>query len=133
MNNTNQRRKDQLGMPFGTACGRLRKKIMFDLVRRLKENFCFRCGLEIESESDLTIEHKEHWLDSDPDLFWNLDNIAFSHSVCNTGYKRNGNLRRFRHGTFAEYENHGCRCDECKEWKRKKNKETRERRKNLPC
>ena len=70
-------------MPNGTACNRLLKLVLLDLLRRLKTNFCFRCKTEILSVEDLSLDHKEPWLDATPDLFWNLDNIAFSHRSCN--------------------------------------------------
>lgn len=57
--NTNERKAQQLGMPAGTAAGRLRKILMYDLLVRLNEHYCFRCGLSIDSSSELTIEHKE--------------------------------------------------------------------------
>ncbi|KKL25623.1 hypothetical protein LCGC14_2403400, partial [marine sediment metagenome] len=37
----------------------------------------------IDNIDDFTIEHKIPWLDNDSDLFWDLDNIAFSHNRCN--------------------------------------------------
>ena len=79
----NSRKASQLGMPLGTATGRLRKIILFNLLQRLGEDVCFRCGTGIETEEALSIEHKVPWLDSDASLFWNLNNIAFAHLSCN--------------------------------------------------
>lgn len=79
----NRRKSEQLGMPFGTACNRLRKAVLFSLLVRLKENVCFKCGKVIESADELSIEHKKVWLDVSADLFWDLSNIAFSHCACN--------------------------------------------------
>jgi hypothetical protein len=79
-----QKKSKQLGMPYGTACNRLRKSIMFDFMRRLGLDKCFRCGHAIVSTNDMSIEHKESWLDVSVDLFWDLDNIAFSHLSCNS-------------------------------------------------
>lgn len=73
----------QLGMSYGTAAHRLRKLVLFDALRRHDENVCFRCGLSIESAAELSIEHKQPWLDVSADLFWDLSNIAFSHLCCN--------------------------------------------------
>jgi hypothetical protein len=80
----------QLGMPFGTACGRLRKEVMFELVKEVGKNFCFRCGEPIESSRDLTLDHKEPWRHSEnaKDLFFSVANIAFSHWKCNTSARR---------------------------------------------
>jgi hypothetical protein len=87
----NRKKSAQLGMPYGTANGRLRKMILFSLLLKHGENFCYRCGGLIESESDLSVEHKEPWLDVSPDLFWRIDNIAFSHLVCNISAARKPN------------------------------------------
>jgi hypothetical protein len=83
MGTTDHRKKQQLGMPFGTACNKLRKNIMFSLVQRVGWDICFKCGKKIDSVDEFTIEHKIPWLDNDSDLFWDLDNIAFSHAKCN--------------------------------------------------
>ena len=84
------KKSEQLGMPSGTAAGRLRKNILFSLLKRLNENFCYQCGGEIEFEDELSIEHKVTWLNSeDPkSLFFDLDNIAFSHLSCNSSAAR---------------------------------------------
>lgn len=71
------------GIPVGTAANRLRKQVLFDLVCRLDLNTCFRCGKLIGSAEELSIDHKANWID-DHDLFWALDNIAFSHLRCNS-------------------------------------------------
>lgn len=85
-------------MPFGTACGQLRRMVMFHVLERHRENVCFRCGDLIERAEDLSIEHKEPWQAVGAQLFWDLNNIAFSHVGCNlrTGWVRrkvsDGNL-----------------------------------------
>lgn len=83
MSKTNKAKSDFLKMPFGTACNRLRKSILFSLVQETNRDICFRCGKKIDTENELSIEHKERWLNVSVDLFWGLDNIAFSHLVCN--------------------------------------------------
>jgi hypothetical protein len=70
-------------MPFGTAAGRLRKMVMLDLLQRLGEDRCFRCGELITDPIELSIDHRRDWQGRDPALFWDLRNIAFSHRVCN--------------------------------------------------
>lgn len=82
-NNSSEKKSAQLGMPYGTATNRLRKQILFSLLIKLGDNICFQCGKLIESVDVLSIEHKKAWLDKDPALFWDLDNIAFSHLFCN--------------------------------------------------
>ncbi|SRR6266403_1944074 len=84
------KKQEQLGVPFGTACHQLRKEILFGLVKEAEKDFCFRCSKKIETSQDLSIDHKEPWLhSSDPKvLFFSLENIAFSHRVCNTNARR---------------------------------------------
>lgn len=79
------RKSEFLGMPFGTAHNRLRKKILFSLVQRLEEDTCYRCNKTIESVDDLSIEHKQAWEGKSIELYWDLSNIAFSHLRCNSG------------------------------------------------
>jgi len=86
----NKKKAEQLGMPYGTANGRLRKQILFHLLERHGENVCFQCGEKIECADVLSIEHKKPWLDESVDLFWDLDNIAFSHLKCNISVRRSG-------------------------------------------
>lgn len=102
-----KRKSDFLGMPFGTANYRLHRRILFDLLRKVGENYCFRCREEIESVHVLSIEHKKNWLDVDSELFWAMDNIAFSHRDCNSGYTSN----RIKSPEGTSW------CGECKEFK----------------
>lgn len=80
-------RERLLGMPYGTACAKLRKSILFDLVVRCGLNICFRCKEAIDTVADLSIEHKDSWfLSQDPlAAFFSLENISFSHHGCNCG------------------------------------------------
>ncbi len=84
----NKKKGDQLGMPLGTAYAKLRKSVLFKLVKQTNQNVCFHCKKTIESIDEFSIEHKIPWLDNNPDLFWNLDNIAFSHLTCNVSAAR---------------------------------------------
>lgn len=79
------KKSDQLGMNISTAQNRLRKDLLWHFVVKCEENTCFKCGEKITDKKDLSIEHKEPWLDAeDPlGLFFDLDNIAFSHLHCN--------------------------------------------------
>ena len=79
-----QRKAEQLGMAHGTAMGRLRVALMLDLLRQLQCDTCFRCQERLDSPGQLSIEHRITWLDRDPQLFWDLSNIAFSHRRCNS-------------------------------------------------
>lgn len=91
----NNKKYETLGMPHGTAANRLRKSLLYKYVVLAGDNFCFKCGAEIESVSDLSIEHKEPWEGVSSDLFFDLENISFSHAKCNTKDRlSNGMLRR---------------------------------------
>jgi len=90
---TNLRRKEQLGIPFGTAMGKLRKNIMFSLVRECGKDVCVRCGKRIKHVGDFTIDHIEPWLEypeNNNKKFWDLDNIGFSHRKCNVPHRYRG-------------------------------------------
>lgn len=82
--NTIAAKTEQLGMPYGTANSQLRKTLLFEAVRRLGENFCYRCALVIDDVADFSIDHKQPWLHVDPALFWDVSNIAYSHGRCNS-------------------------------------------------
>lgn len=94
----NVKKSETLGMPHGTASHRLRKMILFKYVVLAGDNYCFKCGAEIESVNDLSIEHKYPWEGVSAELFWNLENIAFSHIKCNVPDRRY-RLRNVEDGT----------------------------------
>lgn len=79
MDDSNKRKSDFLGMSYGKANQILRKRILFRLVQETGKDVCYRCGTRIDNIEDLSIEHKRDWLHVSSDLFWDLDNIAFSH------------------------------------------------------
>lgn len=83
------------------------------LLKKLKLNFCHQCGSEIESEVELSIEHKVPWQDSDNPVknFFDLDNIGFSHLRCNVGAARR--IKGVKHPSHRAY-NEGCRCEDCR-------------------
>lgn len=76
----------QLGMNSSTASNRLVKDILFSYV---KDQPCFHCGGLMTRET-FSIEHKEPWLYTDDPvkMFFDLENISFSHRVCNTSKAR---------------------------------------------
>jgi 5-methylcytosine-specific restriction endonuclease McrA len=82
------RKRRQLGLPIGTASHRLRKLILFRLVQETGRDICFRCSLPIETVDELVFDHKEPWLDNSTELFWDPDNVAFSHARCNSAARR---------------------------------------------
>jgi hypothetical protein len=92
---SNNKIKDTLlGQPHGTAQAKLRKALLFEYVTKAGDDFCYRCGGQIEDIRDFSIEHKNSWQRAtDPKAaFFNLCDIAFSHLSCNVraGEKRNG-------------------------------------------
>lgn len=72
-----------MGMPFGTACGRLRKAVMFSLVQKLELDKCIRCDRTIETPEELSMDHVIDWLGGDKGLFWDVENVKFAHLTCN--------------------------------------------------
>jgi hypothetical protein len=149
MSTSNQRKAETLGMPGGTANNRLKKKIIYTLLLMLKDYrekfgsivegetedskwyypatkwlpYCSVCGKEIASEDDMTIEHIKPWegRENGKDLYWDLDNIGFSHSWCNRPHIAVLVPKPLVHGWSNGYNKKGCRCDICKEGARKHN------------
>lgn len=98
----------QLGMPLGTASARLKKMLMFELVKELGKDACFHCGEKILTVKEFSVEHKIPWLDNDVGLFWDMKNISFSHLVCNTTkgvtdrYLNKKQLRKIRNKKYYD-------------------------------
>lgn len=105
------KKKNQLGESHGTAQHRLLKDVLWMLILETGKNKCFCCGKEMTRET-FSIEHKIPWLDSENpiELFFNLDNIAFSHFICNI---RGARRKQAKCGTTSKYKK-GCRCEPCR-------------------
>ena len=103
----------QLGMNPSTASNRLKKELLFSLAKRLKINWCYQCGAEIETAKRMTIEHKTPWLDTHDPVgnFFSLDNIAFSHASCNYAAAR---VKEGAPCPSTTAYRKGCRCEGCK-------------------
>lgn len=112
MCNSNKRKAEKLGMPYGTARHKLVKSLLWDFVCKAQQNKCFQCGTEILTIHDLSIEHKTFWETSDNpiELYFDIDNIAYSHLTCNmkAGSFKGGPSC----GTETKYKQ-GCRCALC--------------------
>lgn len=95
----NKRKNKQLGIPFGTAMGRLRKQLIFQLVRDCGKDICIRCGKPIRSLEEFSIDHRKPWLDTKNPvkLFYSLNNIGFSHLTCNVSTIRRHNYKGSKH------------------------------------
>jgi hypothetical protein len=85
----NKRVAEQLGMSHGTASSRLRKMLLFRQLKKHGENVCVRCKKTIEVIEELSIEHIKPWEGRSTELFWDLDNVAFSHMACNVPHAYN--------------------------------------------
>ena len=111
------KKEEQLGMATGTAANRLKKMILFSLLQETAKDKCYQCGEWIRDIDELSIEHVIPWLDSnDPvELYFDLDNIKFSHLSCNISARRS--VPESEHGTINRYIKYNCRCDKCKEAK----------------
>jgi len=118
-----------LGMPFGTANQKLRKSILFHLIKVSKLDTCYRCNKKILSIEELSIEHKKDWLHSEnpKDLFFDINNIAFSHLNCNVSRSKRSLGKKAPHGTRSRYTFHNCRCLLCK----KSNTDYRRQRRSM--
>jgi len=85
--------------------------------RIYKSNFAGNVYLlEIDFDllpKELSIEHITPYLDSDDPkkLFFDLNNIAFSHLKCNSGAARQ--TKKTKHPSWHSYKK-VCRCNECK-------------------
>lgn len=101
-----------LGMSVGTAAGILRKALLFEYVKKQKNNFCFQCKEEIVNIDEFSIEHKIPWRGAKnaKRLFFDLDNIAFSHLGCNSAASRK---QIAKCGSVTKYVKENCRCKLC--------------------
>lgn len=106
------KKSQQLGMNASTANHRLVKDILWSLILETKKNKCCKCHEQMTREN-FSIEHLVPWLDSeDPlGLYFDLDNIGFSHLKCNISSARKV---KSECGTFSKYTS-GCRCRLCKD------------------
>jgi len=107
------KKKEQLGMNPSTANGRLLKDLLFDFAVKAG-HVCYRCKKPLDRET-FSIEHMEPWLDSeDPiKLFFDLENIGYSHLPCNVAASRK---ILADHGQIGMY-NRGCHCQPCRDAK----------------
>jgi hypothetical protein len=128
MSNSNRKKADQLGMPHGTAQGRLKKSLLFHFVQCAGQAICHQCHEEIKCIEDFSIDHITPWLDSDDpvELFYDLDNIAFSHLKCNCAAARKPEYPLV-HGVKGW--RRGCRCRVCLDAKNEEKKRYRANKK----
>lgn len=84
------RKTESLGMSYGSARNKLTRMLLFKMVVDTGQDICFQCGENIEDVRSLSIEHKEPWLGEDDavDMFFDLENVTFSHLSCNSAAAR---------------------------------------------
>lgn len=102
----------KLGMPHGTAVHRLRKAIMLHLAQKCGMDMCYRCGGKIDAVAHFSIEHIIPWENSErpSELFFDINNIGFSHLSCNVGAPRKFKTK-CKYGHLFTVENTKLDCD----------------------
>ena len=85
MTKSSEKKKEVLGESYGKASAKLKKSVMLMLVQKCSMDTCYRCGEKILTVDEFSIDHKEDWLNSENPtaLFYDLENISFSHLNCN--------------------------------------------------
>lgn len=68
----------------GLSSGVLIKRLLFRELEKSGPISCYRCGKPIAVD-DFTIDHKNRH-EGDPSVWWDLDNIAYSHYSCNAAH-----------------------------------------------
>lgn len=104
------KKSKQLGMSYSTAGNRLKKMLFFKLVQETNNDRCYRCEEKITNYIELSIDHMESWLDKDNSVFWDVDNIAYSHLTCNSAKAPASSINK--HPSYNAYST-GCRCKAC--------------------
>ena len=130
MSKSNEKKSRQLGEPHGTACNKMKKQLMFRLMQKCGMDICHQCDEKIDDIDKMSIEHKERWLDSnDPvRLFYDADNICFSHTHCNIAAGR----KPLPTSECPKRYRQGCRCEPCCEESRRYHREDKRRKRNTP-
>ncbi len=67
------------------------RMVLFKMAQLAGFDVCYRCHEMIERWEDLSLDHKKSW-GSNPEKFWDLDNVAFSHKMCN--YRDGGDTQK---------------------------------------
>lgn len=125
MSSKNQLNKQQakyLGQPISTARSQLCKNLLFEYVKRAGDTLCYRCGKIIDNVDEFTIEHKSDWRyqENAAELFFDIDNICFSHCSCNSkftsGKRRSDNKHGFK-GIYAYAGKTGTKYQAAVVWK----------------
>lgn len=83
--NCETRYAEQLGQPADKAQAILRRRVMLALIQKAGLDCCARCGARLVDPDDIALDHVVPWRNSQnpKKLFWDLDNVRFSHKHCN--------------------------------------------------
>jgi hypothetical protein len=104
--------KRYFGQSSGKAMNKLLRDIIWHQLEQHGKTSCYRCNEPMARET-FSIDHVKPWrrdhVDSEA-LFFDMDNIEFSHSRCNSQVSYDE--RRHPCGTPAAYYR-GCRCEDC--------------------
>ena len=92
----------QLGMKYGTASWRLQRLMLFWCAQDFGLDNCYRCGEKMDSVNDFTIDHIQPWIGVSSDLFWDVNNIAFSHMRCNIQSARHTHVPKYTYSSVDE-------------------------------
>jgi hypothetical protein len=81
--------KAKSGIAISTARAHLIKKLLFECLKQLGKNNCFRCSQPM-SCNDFSIEHIKPyaWEENAYELYMDINNISFSHFNCNVAVTR---------------------------------------------
>ena len=86
MGKTYETKRKSLGMCPSAADRMLLRKLLFKFI---PDRACHRCGEQM-AEDNFSVEHAKFWR-HEPNaikLFFDLDNIVFSHHKCNSAFTR---------------------------------------------
>jgi hypothetical protein len=85
-NKNSIRNKEVLGKTLSNSVIEMWRKLTFDYAQRCGETVCYQCGKKIETYEEFSMEHKIPWRNklNGRKLFFDLDNISFSHHTCNS-------------------------------------------------
>lgn len=138
---------EQLGMDVGTAQNRLTKMLLFKY--GVGDSPCYKCGEHIDQWEEMSIDHITPWRNEVTaiELFFDLDNISFTHKSCNKKDRRNriegpvGTAWCHRHRKFfpvtefnsdaARWNNLSAKCRKCDNAANKKYKERKKSEKSM--
>lgn len=105
--NTTAEKSAELGMGFCKASYLLHRMLIFQYAKLSGKDDCYRCGLPIVSLEEMSIDHKIAWQNrgNARDLFFDLENIGFSHRRCNGRARRCATKNKQASGYKGVYRN----------------------------